>query len=49
MEQKEINRILREYKDVFDALEKYDETGKLPKQFKNSLEDVKMGKIKRVA
>lgn len=49
MEQEEIDRILKEYKDVFDTLEEYDKTGKLPKQFKNSLTDVKIGKIKKVA
>jgi hypothetical protein len=30
MKQKEINKILRKYKEVFDALEKYDNTHKLP-------------------
>jgi hypothetical protein len=31
MKQKEINKILKENKDLFDALENYDKTGKIPK------------------
>jgi len=31
MKQKEIKKILKEYADVFNALEEYDKTGKLPK------------------
>jgi len=31
LSEKEIKRILIKYKDVFDALEEYDRTGKLPK------------------
>lgn len=31
MEQKEIKRILKKYKEMFEALETYDETGKLRK------------------
>lgn len=34
MNKERITRILRKYKDIFDALEKYDETGKLPFQRK---------------
>lgn len=30
----EINKILKEYKDVFETLARYDETGKLPSQRK---------------
>jgi hypothetical protein len=30
MEQKEINKILRKYKDVFETLENYDKTRELP-------------------
>ena len=29
IEQKEINRILKKYKHLFEALENYDKTGKL--------------------
>jgi len=29
-----MKKILKEYKDVFDTLKKYDETGKLPSQRK---------------
>lgn len=29
MNQKQINRILKKYKELFDALENYDKTGKL--------------------
>lgn len=31
MNRKEINRIMKKYKDAFEALEEYDLTGKLPK------------------
>jgi len=34
MEQKEINYILRKYKDVFETLENYDKTRELPFQRK---------------
>ena len=34
MQSSEINKILREYKDVFEALEKYDKTQELPFQRK---------------
>jgi len=34
MQSNEIKRILREYKDVFETLKRYDETGKLPSQRK---------------
>ena len=34
MQSNEIKRILREYKDVFDALEEYDNTQELPFQRK---------------
>ncbi len=34
MQSSEIKKILKEYKDVFQALEKYDETGELPMQRK---------------
>lgn len=30
MNQKEINKIMKEYKDVFDTLENYDQTRELP-------------------
>ena len=31
MDQKQIDKILKDNKDMFDALEEYDRTGKLPK------------------
>ena len=31
IDNKEIDRIMEKYKDVFEALESYDKTGKLPK------------------
>ena len=34
MNQKEINKILKEYKDVFETLENYDKTRELPFQRK---------------
>ncbi|MAH47594.1 hypothetical protein CMI37_17365 [Candidatus Pacearchaeota archaeon] len=34
MKQREINKILKENKDLFDALERYDETRELPFQRK---------------
>ncbi len=34
MNQKEINKILKKYRDVFDALENYDKTRELPFQRK---------------
>ena len=60
MEQKQINRILKKYKDDFEALENYDKTGELifqgkridldlVKQFEKGLIDLKARKIKRVA
>ena len=34
MQSSEIKKILKEYKDVFEILKKYDETGRLPTQRK---------------
>jgi hypothetical protein len=34
MQSNEIKKILRNYKDVFETLKEYDETGKLPTQRK---------------
>lgn len=34
MQSSEIKKILKEYKDVFETLARYDETGKLPNQRK---------------
>jgi len=31
MKEEDINKILKEYKDVFETLEEYDKTGKLRK------------------
>lgn len=48
MKQKEIQRILNKYRDVFEALENYDKTD-LENQFKRSLEDVRLGRVRKVA
>lgn len=48
MEQKEIDRILRKYKDMFKALEDYDKKP-LEKQFEEGLKDLKSGRVRRVA
>lgn len=51
MKQKQINKILRKYKDVFEALEKYDKTHELPFQRKRidiSLSVATINKLKKL-
>jgi len=50
MRESEIKKILRKYKDVFEALENYDKTGKLPFQRKRidiTLSVETLNKLKR--
>lgn len=51
MKQKQINKILRKYKDVFEALENYDKTHELPFQRKRidiSLSVATINKLKKL-
>lgn len=60
MEDSHVQKILKDNKEVFDALEEYDRTGilrlkgkiidvDLENQFKEGLEDLKSAKIRKVA
>ena len=43
MKEEEIKKILEDNKEVFDALEEYDETGKLPEKMEKRIKE-KTGK-----
>ncbi|MFC1682268.1 hypothetical protein ACFL0X_01465 [Nanoarchaeota archaeon] len=51
MNQKQINKILKKYKDVFEALENYDKTHELPFQRKRidvTLSVATINKLKKI-